>query len=83
MAQVIETEDTSDAILGLAPFFHSMGFMLMFLNLLRGKKMVVMSRFRPKAFLDAVVKYQVLLSHWCCNKLITTLVITLNSLPGL
>ncbi|XP_044258006.1 4-coumarate--CoA ligase 1-like [Tribolium madens] len=59
MAQIIENEDPSDAIMGLAPFFHSMGFMLMFLNLLRGKKMVVLSRFKTKIFLDAIIKYKI------------------------
>ncbi|XP_008190478.2 uncharacterized protein LOC662698 [Tribolium castaneum] len=59
MAQIIENDDPSDAMMGLAPFFHSMGFMLMFLNLLRGKKMVVLSRFKTKIFLDAIIKYKI------------------------
>lgn len=59
MAQTIENDDPSDAIMGLAPFFHSLGFMLMFLNLLRGKKMVVFSRFKTKIFLDSILKYKV------------------------
>lgn len=59
MAQIIENDDPSDAMMGLAPFFHSMGFMLMFLNILRGKKMVVLSRFKTKIFLDAIVKYKI------------------------
>lgn len=58
MAQVIENDDPSDAIMGLAPFFHSLGFMLMFLNILRGKKMVVFSKFKTKTFLDAIIKYK-------------------------
>ncbi|CAH1373792.1 hypothetical protein MTP99_015171 [Tenebrio molitor] len=59
MAQVIENDDPSDAIMGLAPFFHSLGFMLMFLNILRGKKMVVFSKFKTKTFLDAIIKYKI------------------------
>ncbi|XP_023030474.2 luciferin 4-monooxygenase [Leptinotarsa decemlineata] len=52
-------DDPNDGMMGLIPFFHSFGFMLMFLNLLRGKTMVVLSRFKPKIFLEAIVKYKV------------------------
>lgn len=54
-----ENDDPSDAMMGLIPFFHSFGFMLMFLNILRGKKMVVLNKFKPKIFLDAIVKHKV------------------------
>ncbi|KAJ8917191.1 hypothetical protein NQ315_012683 [Exocentrus adspersus] len=56
---IIYNEDPSDAIIGLTPFFHSFGFMLLFLNTLRGKKMVVISKFKPKLFLDVLVKYKI------------------------
>lgn len=53
------SEDPSDAMIGLTPFFHSFGFMLMFLNILRGKKMVVIRKFNVKLLLDSVVKYKI------------------------
>lgn len=59
MGEIVDNDDPSDAMMGLIPFFHSFGFMLMFLNLLRGKKMVVLGKFKPKIFLDAIVKYKV------------------------
>lgn len=59
MAQMIENDDPIDAMIGLVPFFHSFGFMLMLLNILRGKTMIVLGRFRPKPFLDTLVKYRV------------------------
>ncbi|XP_050296214.1 uncharacterized protein LOC126736057 [Anthonomus grandis grandis] len=52
-------DDPSDAMMGLTPFFHSFGFMLMFLNIIRGKKMVVIRRFQLKMFLDSIVKYNI------------------------
>ncbi|CAG9818024.1 unnamed protein product [Phaedon cochleariae] len=59
MGDIVDNDDPSDAMMGLIPFFHSFGFMLMFLNLLRGKTMVVLGKFKPKIFLDAVVNYKV------------------------
>ncbi|XP_060526778.1 uncharacterized protein LOC132702259 [Cylas formicarius] len=56
LAHIAESEG-DDAMMGLTPFFHSFGFMLMFLNILRGKKMVVLSKFHVKFFLDAIIKY--------------------------
>ncbi|KAL1510017.1 hypothetical protein ABEB36_004675 [Hypothenemus hampei] len=53
------SDDPSDAIMGLTPFFHSFGFMLMFVNIVRGKKMVVIRKFQTKLFLDAIVRYKV------------------------
>lgn len=47
-------------MMGLTPFFHSFGFMLMFLNIIRGKRMVVIRKFHLKIFLESIVKYQVL-----------------------
>lgn len=46
-------------IVGIIPFFHSFGFMTMYLNILRGSPMVVFNKFNPKIFLDAIVKYKV------------------------
>ncbi|ENN71727.1 hypothetical protein YQE_11649, partial [Dendroctonus ponderosae] len=59
LADLALNDDPSDAMLGLTPFFHSMGFMLMFLNLVRGKKMVIIRKFQLKSFLDTVVKYRI------------------------
>lgn len=59
MREMVENDDPSDAMMGLIPFFHSFGFMLMFLNIMRGKTMVVLSRFKPKIFLEAIVKHKV------------------------
>ncbi|XP_030755680.1 luciferin 4-monooxygenase [Sitophilus oryzae] len=59
MAHLVENDDPSDAIIGLTPFFHSFGFMLMFLNIIRGKKMAVIGKFKLKVFLDTIVKYKV------------------------
>lgn len=50
--------DTSCAI-SVIPFFHSFGFMTMFLNLLRGRKFVFLKKFNARVFLDAVVHYKV------------------------
>ncbi|XP_018574151.1 luciferin 4-monooxygenase [Anoplophora glabripennis] len=57
--EIVFAEDVSDALIGLTPFFHSFGFMMMFLNIIRGKRMIVLSRFKPKLFLDVLVKYKV------------------------
>ncbi|CAH0559648.1 unnamed protein product [Brassicogethes aeneus] len=59
VTEIIDSDDPSDAMMGLVPFFHSFGFMLMFLNVIRGKLMVVISKFKPKVFLDAVINYKV------------------------
>ncbi|XP_019869694.1 uncharacterized protein LOC109598263 [Aethina tumida] len=59
MKDMVESEDPSDAMMGLVPFFHSFGFMLMFLNVLRGKTMIVLSKFHTKVFLEAIVKYKI------------------------
>nr|CAI5816914.1 unnamed protein product [Callosobruchus analis] len=57
--EIVMSEDPNDALMGLVPFFHSFGFMLMFLNILRGKMMVVLGRFKPKIFLESIVKYKI------------------------
>ncbi|CAH2001725.1 unnamed protein product [Acanthoscelides obtectus] len=57
--EIIESDDPIDALMGLVPFFHSFGFMLMFLNILRGKILVVLSKFKPKIFLESIVKYKI------------------------
>lgn len=59
LAHIVESEDPNDAMIGLVPFFHSFGFMLMFLNIVRGKTMIVIRKFSAKLFLDSIVKYRV------------------------
>ncbi|KAG5882798.1 hypothetical protein JTB14_035628 [Gonioctena quinquepunctata] len=59
LSHMAENDDPADPMMGLIPFFHSFGFMLMFLNLLRGKMMVVLGKFRPKLFLEAIQKFKV------------------------
>lgn len=58
LKDLAENDDPSDAMMGLVPFFHSFGFMLMFLNILRGKKMIVLSKFKSKVFLETIVKHK-------------------------
>ncbi|KAI4457775.1 long-chain-fatty-acid--coa ligase [Holotrichia oblita] len=45
--------------LGLTPFFHSMGFMSMFVNMLAGNTIIVMRKFNSKTFLSILEKYKV------------------------
>ncbi|XP_044760951.1 bacitracin synthase 3-like [Coccinella septempunctata] len=52
-------EDETDSMIGIAPFFHSFGFLTMFLHLLRGKTMVVFKKFSLKLFLDSILKYRI------------------------
>lgn len=62
LEQFLDDTEFEDIVIGLVPFFHSMGFMVMFLNLLRGRKMVVIAKFKPKQFLETLEKYKVSLS---------------------
>lgn len=59
MGDIADNEDPRDAMIGLMPFFHAFGFMLMFLNLVRGKTIIILDKFKPKVFLNAIVKYKV------------------------
>lgn len=45
------------------PFFHSFGFMTMYLNLLRGRKFVFLKKFKARTLLDVIVKYKVLIER--------------------
>lgn len=55
----MQPESDQEVIMGLAPFFHSMGFMVMMLNLLGGKKFIIQGRFHPRKFLENIAKYKV------------------------
>ncbi|KAL3280307.1 hypothetical protein HHI36_017796 [Cryptolaemus montrouzieri] len=50
--------DSSDTITGITPFFHSFGFLAMYLHILRGKRLIVFKKFKPKIFLEAIAKYK-------------------------
>ncbi|XP_018320082.1 4-coumarate--CoA ligase 1 [Agrilus planipennis] len=52
----INNEETT---IGVIPFFHSMGFMFMFLSLLKGTKFIVLKKFNPKLYLECIQKYKV------------------------
>lgn len=57
--EILQQESDQDVVMGLAPFFHSMGFMVMMLNLLGGKKFIIQGKFHPRRFLENIVKYKV------------------------
>jgi len=58
VAEVMES--SGDIVtLGLTPFFHSMGFMSMFMNSLAGNLVVVMNSFKAKHFFETIQKYKV------------------------
>lgn len=44
---------------GLTPFFHSMGFMTMYMNCLGGNLIIVIKKFKAKLFLEAIEKFKV------------------------
>ncbi|KAJ8976963.1 hypothetical protein NQ317_010160 [Molorchus minor] len=56
--ELADSVEPNEALIGLVPFFHSFGFMMMFLNLLGGKKIVVMSRFNSKE-LPGCINFQI------------------------
>lgn len=54
------TEDTTLGTgVGITPFFHSYGFLTMVYNLLRGLKLVVISKFNLRQFLEIIQNYKV------------------------
>ncbi|VEN46207.1 unnamed protein product [Callosobruchus maculatus] len=54
-----DEDDPSDALLVVIPLFHAFGFMLMYMNLIRGKSVILLDKFQPRVFLEAIVKYRV------------------------
>lgn len=52
--QVSYVEPDGENFLGLVPFFHSYGMMLIHLSILQGKSIVVLPRFMPDTFLAAL-----------------------------
>ncbi|CAH1972292.1 unnamed protein product [Acanthoscelides obtectus] len=52
-------QDPSDAMLVVMPLFQGLGFVLLYMNLVRGKSVILLDKFKPKTFLEALVKYRV------------------------
>lgn len=65
--QVDHVEDLGGYSLGLLPFFHIYGMMLLHLSLYQGAAKVVLPRFEPETFLNALSKYKV--RYWRCTML--------------
>lgn len=59
LSHMLENSYEQSCAISVVPFFHSFGFMTMYLNLIRGRKYLVVRRFSPRTFLDAIVKYKV------------------------
>lgn len=57
--QVHHVEDLGGHSLGLLPFFHIYGMMLMHLSLYQGAAKVILPRFEPEIFLSTLEKYKV------------------------
>lgn len=52
-------DETDEVSVGLVPFFHSMGFMIMILSLIGGRKLVVVRRFNMKQLLQSIQDHKV------------------------
>nr|CAI5858418.1 unnamed protein product [Callosobruchus analis] len=59
LKDMMTNRDPKDALLVVIPLFHGFGFMLMYMNLIRGKSVVLLDKFQPRVFLEAIVKYRV------------------------
>jgi len=57
--QVHHVEDLGGHSLGLLPFFHIYGMMLMHLSIYQGAAKVILPRFEPESFLRTLEKYKV------------------------
>lgn len=57
--QLLIEDGLDDHFIGVIPFFHSFGFMVMLTHLIRGSATIVMNKFVPRIFLGLVEKYQV------------------------
>lgn len=57
--QVDHVEKFGEHSLGLLPFFHIYGMMLLNLGLCQGTAKVILPRFEPETFLGALEKYKV------------------------
>ncbi|KAL4159434.1 hypothetical protein PRNP1_000011 [Phytophthora ramorum] len=61
--QVDQVEDLGGYSLGLLPFFHIYGMMLLHLSLYQGAAKVVLPRFDPETFLEALSTYKIRAAH--------------------
>ncbi|OWY98142.1 4-coumarate-CoA ligase [Phytophthora megakarya] len=61
--QVSHVEPEGDNFLGLVPFFHIYGMMLIHLSILQAKSIVILPRFTPDTFLDALSTYKIRTAH--------------------
>ena len=53
-----------DTILGLLPFFHIYGMVIvMFSGLYQGAKIAILPKFEPESFLSSIQKYRVTMTH--------------------
>lgn len=57
--QVHHVEDLGDHSLGLLPFYHIYAMMLLHLSIYQGAAKVVLPRFEPETFLNALSTYKV------------------------
>ncbi|RLN11151.1 hypothetical protein BBJ28_00018720, partial [Nothophytophthora sp. Chile5] len=61
--QVDQVEDLAGYSLGLLPFFHIYGMMLLHLSLYQGAAKVILPRFDPETFLNALSVYKIRAAH--------------------
>ncbi|KAG7380664.1 hypothetical protein PHYBOEH_011347 [Phytophthora boehmeriae] len=61
--QVAHMEPHGDNFVGLVPFFHIYGMMLIHLSILQGKSIVILPRFIPETFLGVLAKYKIRTAH--------------------
>lgn len=55
----IHEEGTTDVTIGIVPFFHSMGLMIMTLALLGGRNLIIIKKFNLRQFLQVIQDYKV------------------------
>ncbi|TDH71667.1 hypothetical protein CCR75_006502 [Bremia lactucae] len=61
--QTSQVEPSGDKFLGLVPFFHIYGMMLIHLSILQSKSIVVLPRFVPETFLTTLATYKIRTAH--------------------
>ncbi|KAG7386734.1 hypothetical protein PHYPSEUDO_015330 [Phytophthora pseudosyringae] len=61
--QVDHVEDLCGYSLGLLPFFHIYGMMLLHLSMYQGAAKVILPRFEPETFLNALSTYKIRAAH--------------------
>ncbi|KAF4040499.1 AMP-binding enzyme C-terminal domain [Phytophthora infestans] len=61
--QVDHVQDLNGYSLGLLPFFHIYGMMMMHLSMYQGAAKVILPRFEPESFLNALSTYKIRAAH--------------------